>query len=216
MKRFFILFLLVLLCPFYIKAASWSYQAEGLGMTLLLGNFTLDEDNQNYTATLTTRSKGILSLFVDSQTKFYAHGIKKGDYLPTESYMINMKKKQIRKRVVDFSVREVLDYQSALLNLLNQEKPHTVVYLLSDGKRVLQATFLYEGKEELDDVYSITVEILSGKKTGWFMEQMAKGDSPLRLFLSYDPDTNRKILKKAVLKTGVLGEIVIYLVKGEE
>ena len=218
MKRFFILFLCVILCPFYVKAAySWTYQAEGLGMTLLEGQFTVSENSENYTASLTTQSRGFLSLFVDAKTAFVTKGLREGDvFYPTESYMINTKKNKSRKRKVDFTQKDVLDYQTAVLNLTHQQIPEDTIYLISDGKRVMKATFLYQGKQENDDVYSVKIDILSGRKTGWFVEQMEAQENPLQIFISTDLNTNQRVLKKAVFNTGLFGKIVIYLVKGEK
>ena len=113
-------------------------------MTLLQGQFTLSGDSENYTASLMTQSKGILSLFVDAKTTFFTRGIRKKDtFYPSESYMINTKKNRSRKRKVDLTQKDVLDYQTVVLNLLSQQVPTDVVYLISDGKRVMKATFLY-------------------------------------------------------------------------
>ena len=217
MKRFFVLFLCVFFSSFSVKAGySWTYQAEGLGMSLLEGQFNLSEDSGNYTAVLQTQSKGILSLFVDSKTAFFTRGIRKIDaFYPTESYMINTKKNRSRKRKVDLTQKDVLDYQTVVLNLLSQQVPTDAVYLISDGKRVMKATFLYQGKQAEDDVYSVKIDILSGRKTGWFVEQMKTQENPLQIFISTDPDTKQRVLKKALFNTGLLGKIVIYLIKGE-
>lgn len=214
MRRFFLFLLLCLPVPLW-AASVWTYQAEGLGMTLLSGQLTLTEEQGKYTSLLETQSRGILSLLVDAKTQFFTTGRKTEHYVPISSYMVNTKNKTVKKRSVDLSVKEVQDYQTAMLNLASLEKPTDTTYLISDGRRVMRVRFVFTGTQEAEDVYAVFVKIVSGKKTGWFFEQMAKEESPLRIYLGTDEATGRKILKKATFKTGIFGTVVIYLVKGE-
>lgn len=219
---FFILSAFFMFAPIAQSAeTALRYRAVGLNMPLLEAVINLKEDAEAYTINTRADAKGLLALFIHAQTIFETKGYMRGDsFVISESVMKTKDKKQIVRIPQNFADKEgYMDYQTLLLHLRRNQEKQTHSVLVSDGKRDMRITLLYEGQKELSVVYkglsgladkwSVRIEILSGKKKGWFFERMGQGkESPLSLYMQETAD-GLKELVLGVFDTGIIGELFI-------
>lgn len=226
MKTFFC----ILFCFFSFTASAVSfestYEARGLNMVLLSANMSVDMNDKAYAINTHSYSRGILSLFIDAETIFQTQGLFKKDGLQViDSVMKNKSGKKIKTTRQNFEDKlNYLDYQSVLIELMRLPKEESHTFLISDGKRDMKAVLTYEGVHSLSeidstltgtaDAYSVRIEVIAGKKKGWFFERMKESKkSPLWLYLQNDDTIGEKTLVAGVFDTGVLGKL--YIVRKE-
>ncbi len=214
MKILFLLFCIFL--SFHSHGAS--YHAYGLKMRLLSADIDIMQHDSKYEIKTQSKARGMLSLFIHAQSIFNTSGTINNDILTVQQFFMQNKDKKNTETVhVDFTQKPgFMDYQSALLHLMRQQTHQTQELLVSDGKRDMKITFLYEGAVDLAPIYknqtgigqaySVRIDILQGKKSGWFFKRVNQGEkSPLTLYFKDNQ------LALASFDTGVLG--TLYIVK---
>lgn len=197
------------------------YRAEGLNMVLLEAKMDLKADEQAYDIHTKATAKGVLALFIHAQTEFETKGrIVDEEIQVDESVMKTKDNKKIVRIPQNFTDKpEYLDYQSLLLHLLRIKEPETHTVLASDGKRDMRITLIYDGQKELSSVYkrlkgsahkwSVRIDVIGGKKNGWFFERMREGaSSPLSLYIK-ENEQGEKSLVLGVFDTGVIGQLFV-------
>ena len=222
MKIFF-LCLCAFLFSVSVRAETFYYRASGAGMHLMDAAVEYTATSKEYQVRLTTKTRGLLSFLVDSQSVFFSRGVWNGDEpVVVDSYMEISNGDRIKRRVLAFHDKEKqLDYPSVFMHRLVTSSPEAQTYTVFDGKRTLRVTFRYEGDVSGTDIdnptyprvhhYTVTVDIVSGKKKGWFFNRMKdKSAPPLHLYFS-DPDslTGRQKLVYAAFDTALFGQITI-------
>lgn len=198
------------------ETLSIDYEAQGAGMRLMHGTIVIEETPETYRVTSTGRMSGLLGWLVGGEAVFETLGRFKKDMFYPDSFRL---KSRSRTRIVTFKVTTpTIDYQTALMRMLALQKPKTQSFLVDDGRRQMDLSFLYRGKETilvqqrdvLCDVYDVTLRRVSGKKGGWFFNRMGnKDDSPLHFYMGIDPETGRYMLLKADFETTLFGTITI-------
>lgn len=214
-KLFFVTMCLFL--PLSSLAVTAKYNAYGIGLPLASGEMTLTEGSENLFETI-LETKGVLSLLVDARTVFTT---KMNRNKITLSSMRSVSGKKIKTRTVSFEHQpEKVDYQTAVYQIMNQTPPKTTTKYIDDGKRVLKATFVYQGKKDLTlstgifsgtaDYYTLQIDVISGKKSGWFFNRVKEGtDSALHLYFA--PVKGKKMFVFGQFETLLFGPINIYL-----
>lgn len=221
MKIFF-LYLCCFLFSISARAEVVSYQAFGAGMHLMDATVDYTTTPQEYQIRLTTQTRGLLSFLVDSESVFNSRGIwKNKEPKVIESYMETINGDRIKRRNLTFDDKKnQLDYPSVFLDRLLDNSPQTKDYIVFDGKRTLKITFQYEGivsGSEIgysDDLklqyYTVTVDILAGKKKGWFFNRMKdKSSPPLHLYFNETRYAKNRKLVYAAFDTALFGQITI-------
>ena len=219
------IFVLILLTASVVQAAApltATYQAYAMGLNLLEATMQVSEAPETYTIQTATQTKGLLGLFMDSRQRFFTQG-RKDSFTPVYSMMT----RKGNERIIDFSnYPEHFDYQAVVWALMKQQPPvpPTLTYTVWDGKRVLLLTFTYLGKEQLPpsdapfqgsaDKYTLRIDILAGKKKGWFFERMGRKENPpLRLWFQSTKADQRSLLVRGEFDTALFGTITILLTK---
>lgn len=214
----------ILFLSFSLSAKTLSYTATGAGMHLLDANITYDEPNPHYGIQMKSQTRGLLSFLVGGGAEFISKGIYQyNQWKIITSQTKTTDGKKVKKRVLDFSDKSnTLDYPALFLDVLMQGEPTTRQYTVFDGRRTMNILFSYQGtvqSETLDmpsgtllDYYTVSVEIISGKKRGWFFNRMSnKEDSPLHLYFKSNGKDKLSSLVYAAFDTSILGQIVIRL-----
>lgn len=224
MKLFF--FVLCVFLGFCVQAEPFKvlYKARAAGMHLMDAELDVRENtNESYQLYSMSETRGLLSLFVGEKTLFTTIGkIKNNQFIPAH-FSIHSKKRQ---RNVEFTgYDDVIDYQTALWRMLALKHPKTQSFTVDDGRRRMNLTFLYRGKEEiilnkedvLCDVYEVTLRLISGKKGGWFFNRMGNDSNPpLTFYMGKDSETGRYLLLKGIFDTAFFGPITITKIQKEK
>ncbi len=217
--RIFFLCLLSLFWMVPVSAKTARYEARGAGMHLMDAVVEYQLQNPLYQIQITTQTRGILSVLLDAHTVFDAMGQKKSDWqIDRAKTVITGRKKKTRH--LDFSDRAgQLDYATLLLDNLLAPQTDSRAYTVFDGKRTLRVTFAYQGQVDSSELnlmpheklayYTVSVEVIAGKKKGWFFNRMEdKEDSPLHLYFRPNED-GESTLVYAAFDTALLGQITI-------
>lgn len=219
------IFVLILLTVSIVHAAApltATYQAYAVGLNLLEATMHVSDTSETYAIQTTTQTKGLLGLFMDSRQRFFTQG-RKESFTPDYSMMTRKGK----EKTIDFTnYPNHFDYQTTVLALMKRQAPipSITTYTVWDGKRVLLLTFTYLGKEQLPssdtpfqgtaDKYTLHIDILSGKKKGWFFERMGqKENPPLRLWFQPTGTDSQSLLVRGEFETALFGTITILLTK---
>ena len=219
------IFVLILLTASVVQAAApltATYQAYAMGLNLLEATMEVSEAPETYTIQTATQTKGLLGLFMDSRQRFFTQG-RKDSFTPVYSMMT----RKGNERIIDFSnYPEHFDYQAVVWALMTRQPPipPTMTYTVWDGKRVLLLTFTYLGKEQLPrsdapfqgaaDKYTLQIDILAGKKKGWFFERTGqKENPPLRLWFQSTNAARHALLVRGEFETALFGTITVLLTK---
>ncbi len=221
--------LFCILCIFFstlVQGATYNavYEAQGLNMTLLSADMKLTIDDNTYAMRTTAEAQGILAMFIHQNTIFDTTGkITSNGLRITDSMMQTRSGKQIKTVRPNLKDKpDYIDYQSVLIELINMENVKEKTLMISDGKRDMRATLTYEGERELPKIYpslsgnaevwSVRIDVISGKKKGWFFERLRESQvSPLRLYMQPSELTGKKMLVLSTFDTGVLGSLYIVL-----
>lgn len=224
MKTLFLcLTVLFLVLPSLAKTLS--YRATGAGMHLLDADITYTEPSPAYTIRMTSQTRGLLSLLAGAYTEFKSVGsYQNGRWQITSSESKTTSGRRVKTRTLDFTDKpDTLDYPALFLDNLLQSEPGTRQYTVFDGRRTMTVLFSYQGKvqpETLDlpsgdplDYYTVSVDVIAGKKRGWFFNRMEdKEDSPLHIYFQPMGEREPAALVYAAFDTALLGQIVIKLV----
>ena len=208
------------------KSFESTYEAQGMNMVLLSADISIETNQTGYMINTHSYARGILSLFIDSETIFQTRGKFEQNRLKIiDSVMKNKKRKYIRTTQQNFNEKQgFIDYQSILIELMRLSDVQSHTFYVSDGKRDMRITLTYEGKRDLSeinsgltgqaDAYSVQIDVIAGKKKGWFFERMRESQkSPLRLYMQADEQIGEKTLIAATFDTGVIGKL--YIVRKE-
>lgn len=225
MKIFSYVLCVLFLCNSWNKSvhaetATAVYRAEGLNITLLSSQISLDLSDTDYKIETTAVAQGILALFIHAQTVFETTGKIKGDSLKiTDSVMKLKDNHSIEVKRPSFADKpEYIDYQSLLVHLMRLKTKQTHSVLVSDGKRDMEIQLIYGGEKELSSVYkklngkaenwSVRIKVLNGKKKGWFFKRINEEiQSPLQLYFLSENQHRSLIL--GTFDTGVVGKLFI-------
>lgn len=227
MKQLF-LFLLILILSFPTMAANVltaHYLARGAGLHLMDGQMNLVQTPSTYKMLTQTETRGLLSTLLDARTTFLSEGkINKKQMVVKQSSMTSISGKKIKNRTVDLKDKPgFVDYQTAVLTIMDDPVAQTHVFKIYDGKRELLITFDFQGKVTLPsskyssfsgeaELYDVTIEITAGKKKGWFFNRMKdKTAPPLHLYFAPIGPNGEKVLVQGDFDTSLFGTISIYL-----
>ena len=225
MKTLFLCFL-ILFIAVPVSSKTLLYRATGAGMHLLDAEIVYEEPNPNYTIRMKSETRGLLSFLLGGSADFFSQGTyqnKNWTILSSQSKTVSGRK--VKDRRLDFSDKpDTLDYSSLFLDTLMLREPGTRLYTVFDGRRTMTVLFSYQGKVDpkvLDlpsetplDYYTVSVEIISGKKGGWFFNRMSnQKESPLHIYFKSQGERSPSSLVYAAFDTAILGQIVIRLVK---
>ncbi len=200
------------------------YQTYGAGMNLLSAHMAVSISDTIYKITTSSETKGILSLFLDARNVFDTAGrINKGSYTDIVYSMTGLDDGQVEKTTVLFNDKPgFIDYQTTMLWLMQLVSPATQVMSVSDGKRDIEMTWVYEGKKLVPtrktclyqgkaDVYALKLRITGGKRSGWFFKKIQESViSPFRLYFA-PVDEFDSVLVFSTFDTGVVGTLDICL-----
>lgn len=222
MKTFFYALFCFFSLPAFAVSFDSVYEAKGLNMTLLSADMSIVSDNSSYAIETHSYARGILSLFIDSETIFQTKGLyQKEDLKVLDSVMKNKNDGKIRTTRQNFEEKAgYIDYQSALIELMRLTDEKTQTFLIADGKRDMEVVLTYEGEKDLSlldsslsgtaQAYSVRVTVIAGKKKGWFFKRMREAkESPLWLYLQNDESVGGKTLVAGTFDTGILGKLHI-------
>lgn len=202
-----------------------SYMARGAGMHLMDAEMVLARNNAEFQMTTRTKTRGLLSVLLDAKTTFISNGkIIDNQFIDTISLMNSLSGKKTKNRVVDLKNKSgFIDYQTAVLQMMFLPFPTDKSFKVYDGKRELLISFLYQGERKLlpndysdfggvADYYLVTIEILAGRKKGWFFNRMDdKTAPPLKVYFASVPATAGKVLVRGDFDTSLFGTISVYL-----
>lgn len=222
---FFILTLFFTMSGYAVPSFDAQYEASGAGLNLMSAQFRLTVENEAFSVRTKAQTKGLLGFFLDAESIFNSSGkIIDKQFVTDSSSMTTFSKKKVKKRVVDLKNKAgYLDYQSAVLSIMNLDKSQDKTFYVSDGKRDLKITFLYQGKRVIDrvknslfageaDYYTVFVSVVGGKKSGWFFNRMKDAtNSPLHVYFADVLKNDFKVLVRADFDTNVFGVIRIHL-----
>ncbi len=225
MKIIFLLLLFFFSSPVLAVVYQLDYSAYGMGLNLLSARIDIDLTPQKATLQTVSQTRGMLSFFLDSKTQFDTTvKINKNQYIIEQSSMINIKNKKPVRTVWNFEEKQnFIDYQTILAAMMHEKvKGENHSFLVSDGKRDMNITLMYQGVVELPpndkmffagkaEKYDVSVDILSGKKKGWFFQRMKEHPGALSLYFARIESYDNPILVLGTFDTGVLGNISIYL-----
>ncbi len=228
MKPFFYTFLIGLMMSCSVLAAQTiaEYEARGAGMRLMSGTMMLDEDKHTVSIETKTQTRGLLSVLLDARTTLLSEAVKQPNSHPVmkKSSMESVGRRKIKTRTPDFSDKpEMLDYQTAVFDLMTQPAPQNRQYIVFDGKRKMKFSFNYQGIKDVNlsesliysgpvDYYTLYIEVLEGKKNGWFFKRVKnKNNPPLHLYFAHLENEPYKRLVRAEFETTLFGTISINL-----
>ena len=228
MKIFFYALLLGMSFSVSVYAAETRavYNAYAAGMPIMSGVMEISPEKESVFIRTQTHTRGLLSFLLDARTILTSRLSLQKNALPLmqESTMESLTKRKIKTRQVDFSDKpKTLDYQTAVFDLMQQPVPMDKEYVVHDGKRKLKFNFNYQGIEEISssknslysgpaDYYTLNIEVLEGKKNGWFFKRVKDAENPpLHLYFANVQGENQKRLVRGEFDTTLLGTIVIYL-----
>lgn len=228
MKIFFYAFLTGLFFSVPARAVETMavYNAYAAGMPIMSGVMEIKPEKESVFIQTKTYTRGLLSFLLDAHTILTSKFIPQNNSLPQmqESTMESVTKRKMKTRVVDFSDKpQALDYQTAVFDLMQQPVPANKEYIVHDGKRKLKFNFNYQGVEEINstknlmydgpaDYYTLNIEVLEGKKNGWFFKRVKDTDNPpLHLYFANVHGESQKRLVRGEFDTTLLGTIVINL-----
>lgn len=225
MKIIFLLLLFFFSYPVGAVIYQLDYNAYGMGLNLLSARIDVDLTPQKTTLQTISQTRGMLSFFLDSKTQFNTSAkINKDQYIIEQSSMINIKKETPVRTVWNFEEKQnFIDYQTILAAMMHERvKGKNRSFLVSDGKRDMNIRLAYQGAVELlpndktffegmAEKYDVSVDILSGKKKGWFFQRMKEHPGALSLYFARIEPYENPILVLGTFDTGVLGNISIYL-----
>lgn len=208
---------------FFILKTGWAaenltYEATSGHIHLMDASLSVDQTPSAYHMQTDIQTMGFLSIFFDNKTTLKSHGkIDKNQFVVVDSYIKSITGDKVKTKFIPISDRGTLDYQTILLDMMNIPYPYTKKYVAFDGKRTLAITFEYEGEVLSDvpgypgplDVYRVSIEVISGKKKGWFFEQFQNDKAPLRIYFDRRQGPNRIV--KSEFKTPFLGRVDIRL-----
>lgn len=218
MKTFFCLCSYFFMLPSAFGAETLAYQATSGGMHLMDAALSFEQTPDAYRMQIDTETMGLFSLLFDNKTTLKSSGkIDKNQFIVSDSYIKSITGDKIKTKLVPISDRGTLDYQTIVLDMMNLPAPSSKKYLAFDGKRTLAVTFTYMGEQVSDmpdypgmlDVYRVSIEVLSGKKKGWFFEQFQNDKAPLTVYFDRRLGPNRVV--KTEFRTPLLGQIDIQL-----
>ncbi len=200
------------------------YEAQGLNMKLLSADMSVSIDKTSYSIQTDARARGILSLFIHQNTLFKTSGeIIDNKLHVMDSMMQTRSGKRIETTRQNFKEKiNYIDYQSVLIELMQNINSQNHVVFVSDGKRDMRITLTAEGEKKLSEIYpampgkaeaySVQIEVVGGKKKGWFFERMRTAQkSPLWLYMQPNAKTGEKMLVLSTFDTGVIGSLYIVL-----
>ncbi len=224
MKTFFCILCVFFSCLAHAVSFDAMYEAEGLNMTLLSADMSVKLNDTDYTIQTNAAARGILSLFIHENTIFKTIGtISDNQLRVSDSMMQTRSGKQIKTVHQNFKDKvNYIDYQSVLIELILKSFDKNYILYISDGKRDMRVTLIPEGEIELSEIYpllqgkaetySVQIEVVAGKKKGWFFERMRTAKkSPLRLYMQPNDAIGRKMLVLSTFDTGVIGSLYIVL-----
>lgn len=228
MKIFFYAFLLGFGFCLSAQAAQTQavYNAYAAGMPIMSGVMEIKPEQKSVFIQTKTKTRGVLSFLLDARTILTSQFMVQKNQLPQmqKSTMESLTKRKMKTRQVDFSDKPfALDYQTAVFDLMQQKVPTDKEYIVHDGKRKLKFNFNYQGIKEINssknliysgpaDYYTLTIEVLEGKKNGWFFKRVQNEDNPpLHLYFARLHNEPQKRLVRAEFDTTLLGTIVINL-----
>ena len=228
MKIFFYVFLFGFLfsLPTYAGQITAVYNAYAAGMPIMSGVMEIKQEKESVFIQTKTKTRGMLSFLLDARTILTSQFLIQKNQLPQiqKSTMESVTKRKIKTRQVDFSDKPLaLDYQTAVFDLMQQEIPTDKEYIVLDGKRKLKFNFIYQGIKEINssknliysgpaDYYTLTIEVLEGKKKGCFFKRVKNAHNPpLHLYFARINNEPQKRLVRAEFDTTLLGTIVINL-----
>lgn len=224
------IFLILVGC--FCACAAWGadtlvadYIARGAGLHLMNGQMNLVMGDKTYKSLLQTETMGLLSVLLPAHTTFLTEGThRENTYVVDVSTMTNVSGKKVKNRHIDLSKKKgFLDYQTAVLTIMNLSKPATKEFKIYDGKRELLVTFTYRGKEMLKknkyssfegeaDYYTVNIDITAGKKKGWFFNRMKdKTSPPLHVYFARLGKNGEEVLVRGAFDTSIFGTITIYM-----
>lgn len=225
MKTLFLCFLILFIAG-PVSSKTLSYQATAAGMHLLDADITYDEPNPNYTIRMTSETKGLLSFLLGGSADFFSQGTYQNkNWTILSSQSKTMSGRKVKDRYLDFSDKpDTFDYPVLFLDALMSRELGTRSYTVFDGRRTMSVLFSYQGKinpETLDlplgpylDYYTVSVQIISGKRGGWFFNRMSdEKESPLHLYFQPKEGADISSLVYAAFDTAILGQITVRLVK---
>lgn len=227
MKHIFLI-LFVCLWAFTTRASDTlvaDYIARGAGLHLMNGQMNLVLGKKDYKSLLQTETMGLLSVLLPAKTTFLTQGThKENSYKVDLSTMTNVSGKKVKNRHIDLSDKPgFVDYQTAVLTIMNLPKPQTKEFKIYDGKRELLVTFTYRGKERLEknkysafegeaDYYTVNIDITAGKKKGWFFNRMKdKTSPPLHVHFARLGKNGEEVMVRGAFDTSIFGTIIIFM-----
>lgn len=227
MKPFFMLLILFFMVPVYgaTEVVTAKYNAHGAGLHLLDASIDLVQLQKTYESVTRTETRGLLSFLVPAKTTFSVKGkINNNQYVADYFSMNTISSNSVKNREVDLEKKPgFVDYQTAVLTMMNLQKPQTQAFQIADGKRDLLVTFTYKGQVDLDpspfscfsgqaDYYDVSIEVTAGKKKGWFFNRMKdKSSPPLRLYFARVDKGSKKSFVRGAFDTALFGVITVYL-----
>ena len=228
MKIFFYALLLGMTLSISVHATETRaiYNAYAAGMPIMSGIMKISPQKESVFIQTQTHTRGLLSFLLDAHTILTSRLTPQQNALPLmqESTMESLTKGKIKKRQVNFSDKpKTLDYQTAIFDLMQQSVPMDKEYVVFDGKRKLKFNFNYQGIKEIysskktiysgpADYYTLNIEVLEGKKNGWFFKRVKDAKNPpLHLYFANIQGEKQKRLVRGEFDTTLLGTIVIYL-----
>lgn len=227
MKQIFFIFVCVLFCVVSVRAKGITlhYNAYGAKMNLMSAKMEFEVvDGDFYIETL-GRMKGLLKILLETESKFYSNGnISDNQFVVNNSYIETLRNDKYKKRQIDLRDKpDFIDYQTVLFQVMLLPQPQDKTFRVFDGKRELLLTFKYIGKTKLSkksemayfglaDHYTLTIDIIKGKKKGWFFNRMGNKDNPpLHLYFTQVDGIKPKVMVKGEFNTALFGNIVVYL-----
>lgn len=183
MKQIFCVLLILFTISVHAKETlSFSYQANGGGLHLMNAHMNLNVSKSVFVAESSAQTKGLLGVLLDAQTIFKSNGkIENNQFVDLSSSIEALSKNKHKKRQLNFENKpDFVDYQTALFQMMFLPFPQDKIFKVYDGKREMLIHFTYQGDKTLNkirdlsyegkaDYYSVTIEVISGKKMGGFL-----------------------------------------------
>ena len=226
MKLIFLICLLIFALP--VRAGdglTTVYQAYGAGLNLISATMKYRYKNDDFQIQTIAETNGMLKFLLDAKTIFDTNGKNKDNQFDIlKSSIETLSKNKQKKRIVDLKSRTgFVDYQTAFLDMMHLEEPQDKIFKVYDGKRELLITFKYQGSKKLAqneksvyagsvEYYTVTIDVTSGKKSGWFFNRMNNKEAPpLHIYFATIENIPQKVMVYSAFDTALFGQIQIFL-----
>ena len=226
MKLIFLICLLVFSLPVRAEEKLTAvYQAYGAGLNLISATMDYTHENDDFQIQTVARTNGMLKFLLDAKSIFKTKGkITDNQFIIFDSSLSSLTKNKHKKRTIDLKDKlDFIDYQTAFLNMMTLDNPQDNTFKVFDGKRELLISFKYQGEQILlhyergiyagpADYYTVTIEVIAGKKSGWFFNRINNRQNPaLHVYFASVNSSKQKVMVYSAFDTALFGQIQIFL-----